>query len=188
MQKKVGLSYLDIIIVMICFILTSCGNYKASWYKTAGETTEQDWLVMTSYQKEGMVKGLIKTMEESGVKIVKTPDWFIASLDAFYKDGEANLNLAEAFSLIVIAGSTTDEQQKKIEKESGRISDFEERIWQFCMDRWDYYDNLDGDYTGDKYTDNVFNEAGLEFEITPEEAESIWLKVEKAKLVYPQIK
>ncbi|MDI9457454.1 MAG: hypothetical protein QM344_05935 [Bacillota bacterium] len=39
-----------------------------------------------------------------------------------------------------------------------------------------------GGYSGDKYTENVFQDAGDKYGISASKAESIWNKVEKAKL------
>lgn len=64
----------------------------------------------------------------------------------------------------------------------GGYTDEEERIWKYCQDRWDYYDKLEGGYSGDKYTVNVFQDAGDKFGISASEAKSIWSKVDRAKL------
>lgn len=66
--------------------------------------------------------------------------------------------------------------------DKGGYTDEEEKIWQYCMDRWDYYDRLEGGYAGDKYTENVFEDAANQFNTTPSKAEDIWKKVDRAKL------
>lgn len=58
----------------------------------------------------------------------------------------------------------------------------EEKIWKYCVDRWNHYDKLEGGYAGDKYTKNVFEDAGKAYNITSKEAERIWNKVDRAKL------
>ncbi len=67
-------------------------------------------------------------------------------------------------------------------KDLGGYTAEEENIWKYCRDRWDYYDRLEGGYSGDKYTENVFQDAGDKYGISASKAESIWNKVEKAKL------
>jgi len=47
-------------------------------------------------------------------------------------------------------------------------------IKQWINDRYDYYDNLEGKYCGDKYTDKIFNEAAAKFGFTYEEIYNIW--------------
>jgi hypothetical protein len=66
--------------------------------------------------------------------------------------------------------------------DTGGYTSKEEHIWKYCMDRWEHYDNIEGGYSGDKYTKNVFQDAATEFNITNVEAENIWNKVDRAKL------
>jgi len=47
-------------------------------------------------------------------------------------------------------------------------------IYRWIDARYDYYDKLYGDGSGDKYTEIVFKDAGDKFGITPEEALKIW--------------
>lgn len=72
--------------------------------------------------------------------------------------------------------------QIREDNDTGNYSISEEAVWQYCMDRWDYYDALEGGYSGDKYTEQVFIDAGNEFGISASEAERIWDKVDKEKL------
>lgn len=65
---------------------------------------------------------------------------------------------------------------------SGGYSSKDEEIWKYCVDRWDHYDELACKYSGDKYTQDVFNDAALKFGISVSKAESIWKKVDGAKL------
>lgn len=66
--------------------------------------------------------------------------------------------------------------------DKGGYTAYEESIWQFCHDRWTYYDKLNGGYSGDKYTAQVFKDAASKFGISASSAQSIWDKVEKKKL------
>lgn len=66
--------------------------------------------------------------------------------------------------------------------DSGGYSNQEEKIWKYCMDRWEYYDIVEGKYSGDKYTVNVFADAAAKFGITATQAEDSWYKVDSAKL------
>lgn len=58
----------------------------------------------------------------------------------------------------------------------------DEQVWQYCQDRWKYYDNLEGGYSGDKHTNDVFQDAGTEFGISPSEAKAKWDSVDQAKV------
>ena len=60
-------------------------------------------------------------------------------------------------------------------------ADTDEQVWQYCQDRWAYYDKLDGQYSADKYDTEVFNDASSNFNITASEAQSTWDKVDKVK-------
>lgn len=66
--------------------------------------------------------------------------------------------------------------------DKGGYTSEEEQIWRYCRDRWEYYDRLEGGYSGDKYTEDVFRDAATRFNITSSEAERIWGKVDGAKL------
>lgn len=57
----------------------------------------------------------------------------------------------------------------------------DEEVWQYCVDRWAYYDTLEGNYSADKYTDDVFNDASANFGISASEAQSVWYEVDKVK-------
>lgn len=55
---------------------------------------------------------------------------------------------------------TTDEQVEKI------------KVW--IQERYDFYDEYEGKYCGDKYTDSIFQEAGRLFNYTASEIYYIW--------------
>lgn len=55
-------------------------------------------------------------------------------------------------------------------------------VWKFCKDRWAYYDKLENKYSGDKYTQKVFEEAGAKFGISPQKAKELWDKADKENL------
>ena len=57
----------------------------------------------------------------------------------------------------------------------------DEQVWQYCEDRWTYYDTLNGEYSADKYDTEVFNDASSNFGITASEAQSKWDKVDAVK-------
>jgi len=68
------------------------------------------------------------------------------------------------------------------ENDTGNYSGSDEAVWQYCEDRWDYYDRLEGGYSGDKYTDQVFADAASKFGISSNEAYLRWQSVEQKKL------
>lgn len=47
--------------------------------------------------------------------------------------------------------------------------------------RYDYYDNLEGKYVGDKYTKTIFNEAAERYNKTYEQIDDIWYQAYKLK-------
>lgn len=57
----------------------------------------------------------------------------------------------------------------------------DEQIWQYCVDRWEYYDILEGKYSADKHTDDVFNDGSTRFGISASEVQATWDKVDKVK-------
>lgn len=66
-------------------------------------------------------------------------------------------------------GTTSKQQHEKTITDSKRAE-----IKNWINDRYDYYDNLEGKYCGDKYTDTIFNEAAEKFGFTYEEIYNIW--------------
>lgn len=100
----------------------------------------------------------------------KTEDW---------KDEDASYIGSEDFKEDI--DDISDDVYEKA-NDSKKYTNKEEEIWKYCMDRWEYYDELEGGYSGDKYTEEVFDDAGEKFGISDSEAERIWDKVDKAKL------
>lgn len=59
----------------------------------------------------------------------------------------------------------------------------DEEVWQYCVDRWAYYDSLVADgYSADKYDTEVFNDGSTHFGISASEVQATWDKVDKAKM------
>lgn len=74
-------------------------------------------------------------------------------------------------------------QRSEFEKnDTGNYSSNDEAVWQYCQDRWKYYDSLENGYSGDKHTQDVFNDAASRFGISTSEAKRIWNSVDQAKL------
>ena len=91
-------------------------------------------------------------------------------------DSSLNSQLEEFQKQLNDAGSLI-----RKEKDTKKYTHSEEEVWQYCMDRWAYYDDLAGGYSGDKYTKQVFKDAGKKFRIPSSEAERIWNKVDRSK-------
>lgn len=67
-----------------------------------------------------------------------------------------------------------DEHEEKVEHKE-KISDGKRiEIKNWITQRYDYYDELEGRYCGDKYTKTIFNEAATKFGFTYEEIYNIW--------------
>lgn len=61
------------------------------------------------------------------------------------------------------------------------VANNDEQIWQYCVDRWAYYDTLEGEYSADEHTDDVFNDGATQFGISAGEVQATWDKVDKVK-------
>lgn len=55
----------------------------------------------------------------------------------------------------------------------------ENAVYQFCQDRWDYYQAKDGGYYPSKHDPKVFEDVSKKFCITTEVAKEIFGKVDK---------
>lgn len=73
---------------------------------------------------------------------------------------------------------TTLEDKKESLVQEGVVQKPEYEIWEYCRNRWEYYDKLEGKYSGDKHTEDVFNDASKEFGISSSEAKEIWEKID----------
>jgi len=51
----------------------------------------------------------------------------------------------------------------------------EVEIKKYVQSRYDHYDNIAGGYSGDKYTNTIFQETATKFGITKEEVEMVWV-------------
>lgn len=49
-------------------------------------------------------------------------------------------------------------------------------IIRWIENRYDYYDSIEGKYTGDKYTKTIFNEAASRYNKTYDQISNIWNK------------
>jgi len=80
------------------------------------------------------------------------------------------------------------EQQHKVaigieQRENNEDKLFMVSVYKYVDERFKYYDDLEGSYSGDKYTETVFQEAAVKFNITSEEVEDIWNDLEIISLI-----
>lgn len=54
-------------------------------------------------------------------------------------------------------------------------------IYNYCEERWDYYEKRDGGYYPSKHDNTVLNEAANKFNITSKEAERAYSKISSEK-------
>ena len=77
---------------------------------------------------------------------------------------------------------TTTEATDKLEKtasssSSSSITDDKElakKVYEWCQERYEYYDELEGEYTGDKYDNEVIEDAAVHFEVSRSEAKKLY--------------
>lgn len=128
-----------------------------------------------------------KTMEWSHTKADKnTLTLAIKSAKAVYNDpkhtqesidaSDSKLNTAESVFMTATVSTRKEESADTTVSTSTH-----EEVWQYCVDRWSYYDKINGSYSSDKYDTQVFGDAGVNFNITPEVAQATWDKVDKVK-------
>ena len=81
-----------------------------------------------------------------------------------------------SFGLILFDSKDTWASEYENKNDSiNKITDAQRTtIKNWINNRYDYYDNIEGQYTGDKYTETIFNEAADEFGYTYEEISNIW--------------
>ena len=51
------------------------------------------------------------------------------------------------------------------------------KICEYIQERYDYYDSIYGGYSGDIYSDTIFQEASEKYGLTVEELNIIWMKM-----------
>jgi hypothetical protein len=66
---------------------------------------------------------------------------------------------------------------KKAETSATLTSSKKAEIKKWIEDRYSYYDLIEGDYAGDKYTDTIFSEAAKKYGLTLAEVDEIWFSL-----------
>ena len=67
---------------------------------------------------------------------------------------------------------------EKMENKEKITDDKRAEIKNWMNNRYNYYDEMEGKYCGDKYTNTIFNEAAVQFDLTYEEIYNIWSNLE----------
>ncbi len=66
------------------------------------------------------------------------------------------------------SGSNTSQGSDTSEKELAK------RVYNWCQERFNYYDEIEGYYTGDKHDDDVFNDAADHFNKSVSEVRKLY--------------
>ena len=83
-------------------------------------------------------------------------------------------NVAYNSSIAVNDTEQTTESYTSEDIYSSLTNSEKKAICNYIERRYDYYDTLNGGYSGDKYSDTIMQEAANEFGITAEQAYIIW--------------
>lgn len=151
-------------------------DYDDGYDKTS--IKEEDYL--DKYDTATRQLGYLKEEHSSSIESFLYKNLFLQEEekrnDYLKKQEEYN---SEKYTQVV---SEQKEHVQEVPKKEVSLQPSEQEIWQYCKDRWEYYDKLAGEYSADKYDKEVFNDAGNQFGITSDEAFRIWDKVDKEQL------
>lgn len=67
--------------------------------------------------------------------------------------------------------------KKKEDKYSSLTNSEKKKICEYIESRYEYYDNLNGGYSGDKYSDAIMEEAAKKYGLTVTQIEIIWMNM-----------
>lgn len=70
-----------------------------------------------------------------------------------------------------------DEAERKEDKYSSLTNKEKKEICEYIESRYEYYDNLNGGYSGDKYSDIIMEEAANKYGLTVTQIEIIWMNM-----------
>lgn len=70
-----------------------------------------------------------------------------------------------------------DEAERKEDKYSSLTNKEKKEICEYIESRYEYYDNLNGGYSGDKYSDTIMEEAANKYGLTVTQIEIIWMNM-----------
>lgn len=70
-----------------------------------------------------------------------------------------------------------NEAENKEDKYSGLTNKEKKEICSYIESRYEYYDNLNGGYSGDKYSDTIMEEAAQKYGLTVTQIEIIWMNM-----------
>lgn len=70
-----------------------------------------------------------------------------------------------------------DEAEKKEDKYSSLTNKEKKEICQYIESRYEYYDKLNGGYSGDKYSDTIMEETAKKYGLTVTQIEIIWMNM-----------
>ena len=70
-----------------------------------------------------------------------------------------------------------DEADRKEDKYSSLTNKEKKEICEYIESRYEYYDNLNGGYSGDKYSDTIMEEAANKYGLTVTQIEIIWMNM-----------
>lgn len=70
-----------------------------------------------------------------------------------------------------------DEAESKEHKYSNLTNKEKKEICEYIESRYEYYDNLNGGYSGDKYSDTIMEEAAQKYGLTVTQIEIIWMNM-----------
>lgn len=78
---------------------------------------------------------------------------------------------------VAVSPEKYEAAKKKEDKYSSLTNSEKKKICEYIESRYEYYDNLNGGYAGDKYSDTIMEEAAKKYGLTVTQIEIIWMKM-----------
>lgn len=104
---------------------------------------------------------------------------YAAKIDPDYSDVYAD----EIMSFVELLYGSEDmeeiheEAKDKEDTYIGLTNSDKKKICEYIQRRYDYYDSLNGGYSGDKYSDTIMQEAADKYNLTVSQVEIIWMNL-----------
>ncbi len=103
---------------------------------------------------------------------------YASKIDPNYSDEFSNEIQLFASDLIVDTQNRTEvynEAKEKVNNYSSLTNNDKKDICNYIQSRYDYYDSIEGSYSGDKYTDQIWKEAEEKYNLTSSQLDQIWM-------------
>ena len=196
-KKKI----LIVILLFSLFIMVACAKEDPinaarndvikKWTTAAGELGTSKFIedIYKEYPDDDVISNiyyyciakeqydLYKSLDES--EYLSRSIEYLLKIDPDYS-GELSDEIHSFIFQLTPSGISASEHQEAEKKENtynNLTNSDKKKICEYIEDRYDYYDKINGGYSGDKYSDTIMQEAADKYDLTTTQIEIIWMNM-----------